>query len=317
MCDSKVLYAVLAALGTQQPCLTTAALQDCTGDSVHLLPAFTALEECALYGSYEKDAFWDLGPLEHLPLLTKLCLVDCKVCHLHAASRLTSLALYSCHATCSHPCVSAASLVDMCVHDCTLMQFHYQGISACSQLRSLSFESSSVNSIDDPAKNLRLNKDDVCVAISLSELTCLTELTLHLSTDSHAAALYKFVVLTSLQFLNLDVSCSQLKLSSQFSKLCRLTRLMLSSDAKRESPCRLYVRFDWATLCSLQAFGLIGNFELQGATGLRELASLPNLNMIDLGMVDAKSPARMQLIGYAMEMALLRPDVQVSHTFMR
>lgn len=197
--DMDVLHHVLNALQTPLNTLTTAVVEDHTGQSVHQLAAFKNLQKLTLCGSCEdNNTLYSLQPLTHLPVLSNLALHYCTVLDLQAAEHVTSLELVQCEASCTQPRAPVQSIEDIYLCHSSIDAFHVDGIYACTGLKSLICFDSSVAAIDSPAQDFVLGEHEACIAESLTKLSSLTTLNFSLANVSCIP------VLVSLEFVRVD-----------------------------------------------------------------------------------------------------------------
>ena len=125
-----------------------------------------------------------------------------------------------------------------------------------------------------------------------------------LKKEVHVDAFQQITDLRSLQALKLDIDTTFFKLSDCFSTLCRLQHVSFSS-----SSCQLHFDLDWAGLTSLRSIELSGTFDIQGS--FRGLAAVTAFQQLSLGYLRSGNSTDMQMLGFATELGVLRPDVEL------
>lgn len=302
--DSASVDIVLGILRVHSNRMKKIELREYTGHTLQLVSGFSTLKECTLHQPVvQAGGVLDLAPLQQLANLESLTLAECKVSCLNAAGCLTRLELQECRATCSAHFGSAASLLELSLQN-SRMQVLTAGLSACVSLRLLDFDNSSLSVRADPAESFTFNRHSVVVTSRLSSLSALTSLEMCLKKEVHVDAFQQITDLRSLQALKLAIDTSCFKLSDCFSTLCRLQHVSFSS-----SSCQLHFDLDWAGLRSLRSIELSGTFDIQGS--FRGLVAVTAFQRLSLGYLMSGSSAHMQMLGFAIELGVLRPDVEL------
>ena len=304
--DSASLDIILGMLRVYSNCMEKVELREYTGRTLQLVSGFSTLKEFKLHRPVAGLAL-DLAPLQQLVNLENLTLVECTVSCLNAAGRLTRLELQECQATCSAHFRSVASLLALLLKN-SHMQLTTSGLSACVSLTSLDFDNSSIAVIADTAESFVFDSHVAVVTSTLSSLSALTSLEMCLRTQVHVDAFQQITNLRCLQHLSLVTAVSYFKLSDCFSTLSGLKYVEFISF---HCVCQLQFNLNWAGLTSLRSMALYGHFDIRGS--FRGLVAVTAFQQLSLGTLESGDPGDMQLLGFATELGVLRPDVEIAY----
>ena len=178
----------------------------------HLIAAFKTLTSLTMGGSCVHEHSIDLQPLRSLPNLVSLHL--CKVNGHYSsldATGLTRLTLSECHVECSQNCEFATSLLALHLLQAELLQFHEQGVAACSALQHLDIQGT-VGARNE-ACSLSLHEEYYVVPENLTLLTALTTLKMSYKGEGDIE-LGWLTRLTALQHIHADLSADIIALQN-------------------------------------------------------------------------------------------------------
>ena len=130
-CDAHMAELALAALAGFANHVASVELHNISASGITVLTAFTFLSQCKLHGNL------DLGPLQHLPRLTSLSVVEGHYNNVGKLPHLTYLSLCYAQDNSYQDCEFASSLQKLHMENSVLHNFHALGLSACTSLRSL------------------------------------------------------------------------------------------------------------------------------------------------------------------------------------
>ena len=273
-----------------------------------LIAGFKTLKKLTMCGRSTRKHVIDLQPLRSLPNLDSLHLQKNNGHYSNLdAIGLTQLTLSDCHVICSQNCEFATSLRELHVLQAKLLQFHEQGVAACSALQHLDIEG--IVGASNQVCSLSFDGEHYTVPENLTLLTALVSLRV-LSKGEGDIELGWLTRLTALQKLQADLSADLIVLPECMSAMSKLRDLCVSATADYEMG-RIECMFDWKTLVSLESIELYGRLYFDPQFGCTDLLTLRHLKEVTIIANDPGDEAY-QIDSLGSKLAVQRPDVRFS-----
>ena len=291
---------VLTALRLHQNSVHMAAIEQADPATLCVLSTFSTLTTLFLRAPNSEDI--SLHALAGLPSLHALRLDLGNFSDVDAAAHLTNLVLMDhVEASCSEDCSCVTSLLKLRLGCSQLRRFHSQGVSACSNLQSLSCSDSLVSAVN-PNEDFQWDDTRISTGPSLTALTALSSLSLRVITTDASLKLEWVTMLKSLQQLHAFLDSAELP--AAFSSMRNLTSLMVGSYCNPDAVVKLM--FDWSELVSLRYVFFNGPVRV---SKLDDLITLPTLQQFHYVMPSSDSVPNNQLLELVYRLGRERPDV--------
>lgn len=300
------------------PCLDTAYVELPNGHTLSLLAAFRNLTHCILFRPRAltggSSQVLSQAPLEDLPSLTILKVIEAGVTDIEALAHLTALDLKRSRISCRHNFRSVTSLSRLHLDHATILQFHDRGVLACTRLLSLTCQEAFVEAVDVPCCLIVKSDDHLMLPHSLVELTALTRLTLCGAVMPQQQSSLKWVSqLTSLQDFVYNLPFEHVKLSEGVAALTRLTSLHVwGYEVPDQVLPQLAIDIDWAPfhLLKCAVFGGVIEFSAK----LKDLAALRTLELLSVYDMQGDRRASQEWIKLAHWFGVHRPQLVFEYT---
>ena len=197
--------------------------------------------------------------------------------------QLSSLELEFSDLIMQETCECVSSLQKLCIADATLRTLVPDRFAACPALKELQLESCDIRPLE--GENwFDLDKDSLTIFPVLAGLSELKSLTLGHASNSPAEVpdfdLSCLCSLTSLEFLQVSVECSSVRLSAGLTALQSLSYLLIASKGGNDE-LDLKLELDWQQMKALQCLE-IGDLLLSCDADILGLSSLQNLESLNL-----------------------------------